>query len=138
MIEFIKKPGIISALLTAFLFLSCASTVSVNDNISNAELMQRAQEAIDRSRYKTALGYYEVLREKNMTNTDMVITAEYHIAHIHYKQKLYKQAREELYAVIELFNKPDRELYPLHFEKLAQIILQQIDEKESRKLPFSK
>jgi len=117
-----------------FLFSACASTLNISEDLSPAELIQRAQEASDRNSYNTALQYYQALRDRNNNNIDLVITAEYEIAFIHYKQKKYPQAREELNAVLEYYNTPDEELLPQQFKRLSQIVLKSIDEKESRSL----
>jgi tetratricopeptide (TPR) repeat protein len=130
------KLGVFSA-LAAVLFFGCVSADNIGEELSPAELIQRAQEASDRNRYNTALQYYQVLNDRNRNNIDLIITAEYEIAFIHYKQKKYQQAREELLGVLEYYNSQDEELLPQHFKKLAQIVLNSIDEKENR-LPFAK
>jgi outer membrane protein assembly factor BamD (BamD/ComL family) len=111
------------------------STVNISEDLSPAELIQRAHEAMDRNRYKTAIQYYQALHDRNQSNTDLIITAEYHIAFIHYKQGKNEQARAELNAVLEYYNTPDEELLPQHFKRLSQIILQSIATKEKRKNP---
>jgi outer membrane protein assembly factor BamD (BamD/ComL family) len=118
-----------------FLFSACASTVNISEDLSPAELIQRAHEAMDRNRYKIAIQYYETLRDRNQSSIDLIITAEYHIAFIHYKQGKNELAREELNAVLEYYNTPDEELLPQHFKKLSQIVLQTIETKEKRKNP---
>jgi len=138
MIGFITKPRILIALAAFLLFSACASTVNISEELSPAEIIQRAQEASDRNRYKTALQYYRTLLERNRGNIDLVITAEYEIAFIHYKQKKYQQARTELNQVLEYFNTPDEELLPQQFKKLSQIVLDRITEKENRRTPFSR
>jgi len=120
-------------LTLALLFSACASTVNISEDLSPAELIQRANEAMDRNRYKIAIQYYEALRDRNQSNIDLTITAEYHIAFIHYKQGKLEQARDELNAVLEYYNSPDAELLPQHFKRLSQIVLQTIDDKEKRK-----
>jgi outer membrane protein assembly factor BamD (BamD/ComL family) len=120
-------------LTLALLFSACASTIKISEDLSPAELIQRANEAMDRNRYKVAIQYYEALYERNQSNIDLVITAEYHIAFIHYKQGKYEQARDELNAVLEYYNSPDEELLPQHFKRLSQIVLKTIDDKEKRK-----
>jgi outer membrane protein assembly factor BamD (BamD/ComL family) len=122
-------------LTLALLFSTCASTVNISEDLSPAELIQRANEAMDRNRYKIAIQYYEALRDRNQSNIDLNITAEYHIAFIHYKQDKLEQARDELNSVLEYYNSPDAELLPQHFKRLSQIVLQTIDEKEKRKNP---
>jgi outer membrane protein assembly factor BamD (BamD/ComL family) len=121
------------ALALTFLFSACASTVNIPENLSPAELIQRANEAMDRNRYQIATQYYQALYDRNLSNTDLIITAEYHIAFIHYKQGKNDQARAELNAVLEYYNTPDEELLPQHFKRLSQIVLKSIEDKENRK-----
>ena len=117
--------------LAAFLLLSsCASNSNPVNEMSAAELIQRGQEAMDKNRYSAATQYYKALHDNHKSNIDLVITAEYHIGFIHYKQGKFDQARSELNAVLEYYNSPDEELYPQHFKKLSQIVLNSIDEKE--------
>jgi len=97
--------------------------------MSPAEIIQRGQEALDKNSYNSAIRYYEALRERNPDYIDLIITAEYHIGNIHYKQKKYALAREELNSVLEYYNTPDEILLPQHFKKLAQIVLKTMDDK---------
>jgi outer membrane protein assembly factor BamD (BamD/ComL family) len=129
---------ILFPLTIALLLSSCASTLKINEDTSAAEIIQRANEAMERNRYKTAILYYEALRERNQSNIDLVITAEYHIAFIHYKQRKYEQARAEFNSVLAYYNGTDAELYPQHFKRLSEIVIQTIDEKEKHKSPFSR
>jgi len=124
---------ILFPLAIALLFSACASTVKIGEELSPAEIIQRANEAMDRNRYKVAIQYYETLRERNQSNIDLVITAEYHIAFIHYKQRKFDQARDELNSVLEYYKETDAELYPQHFKRLSEIVINTIDEKEKRK-----
>jgi len=124
---------ILLPLTLAFLFSACASTTKISENLSPAEIIQRANEAMDRNRYSAAIQYYEALHNRNQSNIDLIITAEYHIAFIHYKQRKYEQARRGLSAVLEYYNSPDQELLPQHYKRLSQIVLQTIDDKEKRR-----
>jgi outer membrane protein assembly factor BamD (BamD/ComL family) len=132
---FINVKKIRPSLLLAVLILSaCASGPQViPESMSAEELVQRAQEASDRNRYKIALQYYEVLLERNPANSDWVCTAEYEIAFIHYKQKKYDEARGELNTLLERYEGQDAELLPQQFKRLSQIVLESITEKESKK-----
>jgi len=124
--------------LAATLLLCSCATVNITPDMSAAELIQRGQEAMDKNRYGVAIQYYEALRERNKTNIDLVITAEYHIGFIHYKQGKLDQARVELTAVLEYYNSPDEELYPQHFKKLSIIVLNSIQEKENSHALFKR
>jgi len=127
----------LTALAASFLLFSCA-TAYIPPDMSAAELIQRGQEAMDKNRYKTALRYYEALRENNKTNIDLVITAEYHIAFIHYKQGKLDQSHAELNAILEYYNSPDEELLPQHFKRLSQIVLNNIEKRENSKSLFNR
>jgi len=120
------------ALILTLLFSACVSTAKISEDLSPAELIQRANEAMDRNNYNMATQYYQALYDRNQSYTDLIITAEYHIAFIHYKQKKYEKAKEELNGVLAYYNSPDAELLPQHFKRLSQIVLQSIDEKENR------
>jgi len=135
-----KNRRVLLAAAAVFLFFACETTLNIAEDLSPAELIQRAQEASDRNSYNTALQYYQALRDRNYNIIDLVITAEYEIAFIHYKQRKFEQAREELNAVLRYYNTynaSDEQLLPQHFKRLAQIVLKSIDEKESRG-PFSR
>ena len=130
--KFLKNVNILFLLIIILIFNACKSQVIVDDDLSPAELIQRAQEATDRNRYSVAMQYYEALYERNRNNIDLVITAEYEIAFIHYKQKNYAQAREGFNSLLDYYNSPDQELLPQQFKVLANIVLKRIDEIESK------
>ena len=127
-----KKPLVLPALAVLLLLSACATTVKIGEDLSPAELIQRAQEASDRNQYNVALQYYGALRERYNDNIDLVITADYEIAFIHYKQQYYSQARREFNSLLEYYNTPDEQLLPQQFKVLANIVLQRIDEKEKK------
>jgi outer membrane protein assembly factor BamD (BamD/ComL family) len=125
---------ILPILAAALIVSACATgSVVIPQNLSPAELIQRAQEASDKNKYPIALQYYEALRERNPTNTDMLCTAEYEIAFIHYKQKKYTLAKEELNALLERYNASDGDMPP-KFNMKAKKVLEQIEEKEKPRL----
>ena len=133
-----KNYAALLVLTVTLCFIACASGgPNIPETLSSAELIQRAQEASDHNRYKTALYYYETLLERNQTNIDLVCTAEYEIAFIHYKQKKYSNSRKELNNLLERYNTPDEELLPQQFKRLAHIVLDSITEKETPKFPFT-
>ena len=132
------KMHVLPALIIIFLFSACATAVNISEDMSPAELIQRAQEASDRNRYNLAMQYYEALHERNQTNLDLIITAEYEIAFIYYKQKKYQLACERLADVLEYYNTPDEELLPQHFKRLAQIVLKSIEEKDKSRSSASR
>jgi len=124
---------------TALLFSACVTgRLNIPLNLSPSELIQRAQEASDRNRYNQALQYYQALLDRNPTNIDLVCTAEYEIAFIHYKQKKYVQARSGFNALLERYNAFDGDYLPPQFKLLALKVLERIDEKEKPRTFFSR
>jgi tetratricopeptide (TPR) repeat protein len=125
------------ALLAAVFVSSCATgPVNIPQEASPEELIQKAQEASDKNRYKTALRYYEALLERNLTSIDLVCTAEYEIAFIYYKQKKYDQARTEFNELLERYNTLDAELLPQQYKTLSLIVLDKIKVKEEQRARF--
>ena len=126
---------IVTILCMAVLAVSCVTKpVVIPDDLTPAELIQRAQEASDRSRYSVSLQYYETIIERFPYDIDSVCAAEYEIAFIHYKQKKYDIAKVELNELLERYNIPDEELLPPQFKILSKIVLARIDEIENRGL----
>ncbi|MDR0495096.1 MAG: hypothetical protein LBG95_05660 [Treponema sp.] len=122
----------------ALCIISCASGgAAIPDDLTPAELIQRAQEASDKNRYNAALQYYQALYERNATNIDLICAAEYEIAFIHYKQKKYAQARTEFNGLLERYKAPNEENLPQQFKLLANKVLERIDEKEKPRKFFS-
>jgi len=119
------------AFFTALCLAACATSVlNIPEELTPAELIQRAQEASDRNRYNHALQYYTALLERNSTNIDLICTAEYEISFIHYKQKKYSQAKEGFQLLLERYDAPGGDLLPPQFKRLSTIVLEQIKEKE--------
>jgi tetratricopeptide (TPR) repeat protein len=133
----ILRKNILLALAAALFFFFFSSSANIPENLSPAEIIQRAQEASDHNRYKTALRYYQALLERNPYNMELVCTAEYEIAFIYYKQKQYPAAREKLNDLLDRYDSPDEEILPKQFKRLANIVLLQITEKETPKFPLT-
>jgi tetratricopeptide (TPR) repeat protein len=124
------------ALLAVFVSSCATGPVNIPPDTGPDVLIQRAQEASDKNRYKIALQYYEALLERNLTNIDLICTAEYEIAFIHYKQKQYDQARTEFNELLERYNATDAELLPQQYKTLSLIVLDRIKEKEEQRARF--
>jgi tetratricopeptide (TPR) repeat protein len=128
-----KNMHFFALIFAAVLCLGACATGKVNipEDLTPAELIQRAQEASDRNRYSQALQYYTALLERNSTNIDLVCPAEYEIAFIYYKQKKYNQAKEGFRLLLERYEAPDGDLLPPQFRRLANIVVERIIEKET-------
>jgi outer membrane protein assembly factor BamD (BamD/ComL family) len=121
-----------AALAVAFAALAgaCASgPPDIPEELSAEELIQRGQEAADRNRYGQSLYYYQAIMDRFPSNLDMVCTAEYEIAFIHYKQKKYEEARGEFEALLLRYAGPDGANLPPQFKRLSELVLQKIGEK---------
>ena len=128
----IQKISILLAVLV--LAVSCASKpVTIPDDLTAAELIQRAQEASDRNRYPVSLQYYEKVLEKFPHDMEYVCAAEYEIAFIHYKQKKFDLAAKGFNALLQRYNNPDEELLPPQYKILSKKILGIITETENKK-----
>jgi outer membrane protein assembly factor BamD (BamD/ComL family) len=128
--------------LLAFVFVAvllnaCASgPVEIPENLSAAELVQRGQEAADRTRYALSLQYYQAILERfpeDINTAGDICAAEYEIAFIHYKQKLYQEAKTEFTSLLARYDSPDEELLPAKFKILSRKILNTILEIENRR-----
>jgi outer membrane protein assembly factor BamD (BamD/ComL family) len=107
--------------------------VNLSDTTTPAELVQRAQEASDRNRYRLSLGYYETILERFPGDINYVCEAEFEIAHIHYKQKRYDLAESELRELLARYDQTDAELLPPHYKILANIDIAKIAERMMKK-----
>jgi hypothetical protein len=58
----------------------------------------------------------------------MICAAEYEIAFIHYKQKMYDQSKAEFEALLDRYDTPDAELLPQQFKILSEIVLTRMEE----------
>jgi outer membrane protein assembly factor BamD (BamD/ComL family) len=128
--RFFKLTGVF---LCTLLIAGCSSGPAIPDTISPAELVQRAQEASDRNRYKQSLRYYETILERFPGDIDYVCTAEYEIAFIHYKQKKYDLAAPEFRDLLARYDQTDAELLPPQYKILANIVTAKIDERKNGK-----
>ena len=129
-----KLTNLTVILFFAFLAVSCAGKPAViPEDLTVMELIQRAQEASDRSKYKVSLNYYETIIQRFPFDIDSICAAEYEIAFIHYKQKKYDIAKNEFTLLLARYNNPDAELLPPQFKILSQKIIDRITELENRK-----
>jgi outer membrane protein assembly factor BamD (BamD/ComL family) len=111
--------------------IACASgPIEIPDDLTPAELIQRAQEATDRNNYKRALQFYEAVIERYPFNIDDICAAEYEIAFIRYKQKDYGAANTGFNALLGRYKGADAELLPAQYRILAELVLEKIKNKQ--------
>jgi outer membrane protein assembly factor BamD (BamD/ComL family) len=128
----IRITGFLFAMVLAMVLIySCASgPVDIPEDLTPAEMIQRAQEASDRNKYTISLQYYQTIIERFPHDIDNICAAEYEIAFIHYKQKKYDIAKIGFNDLLERYNTPDEELLPQQFKILSHIVLKRIAELE--------
>jgi outer membrane protein assembly factor BamD (BamD/ComL family) len=121
------------AVLGAVFFVSCYSgPVKLADGVTAAELIQQGQSAYEWNRYGQAVQYYEAILVRFPDDIDRACEAQYEIARIHYKQKKYNIAREEMEELRARYETVDGEILPTKFKILSEIVLGQIAEKQKR------
>jgi len=115
-------------MLSLLLLFSCASgQVNVPPEMPPNKIIQRAQEAADVNKYRTALQYYEVLLDRYGSVDEYLAVGEYEIAFIHYKQKKYISARQEFTTLLDRYNVAGNTL-PSQFKALSEKMLNRLTE----------
>jgi outer membrane protein assembly factor BamD (BamD/ComL family) len=94
-----------------------------------AKIIQKAQEAADINKYKIALQYYQILRERYGDNEEYLCTAEYEIAFIRYKQRKYADARLGFELLLSRYQQGDGQGLPPQFKILSEKVLAKISER---------
>jgi outer membrane protein assembly factor BamD (BamD/ComL family) len=124
---------LVACTLTAGALTACASgPIEVPAGLTPAELIQRAQEASDRSQYGRARQYYEAILTRFPSDSENVCAAEYEIAFIHYKQKNYEAAKSGFNKLLLRYNSPDAEVLPSQYKVLSGRVLENIAKKEKK------
>ncbi len=121
---------LLTAGVTLAVLASCASAPPViPEDATSAELIQRAQEASDKSDWSTAILYYETARERFGTDPAVLVACEYETAFIHYKQGRYALAEEGFKALIAKYETPEGALLSPSYLLLARKVLPKVQEK---------
>lgn len=119
-----KLAAVAAALFAVFLSVSCATKLPpIPENISSAEIIQKAQERSDLNDWKGAQYYYKALLEKFPDDQALVVTAMYELAFIEYKQGHYEAARAGFTAVLEKYASPEGSSLPQTWKILAEKVM---------------
>jgi len=103
---------ILSAVL-AIVLLSCSTVPSeIDPELSQAELIQNAQEAVDEENYDAAIAYYQAVAERFPDDLEALATARYETAFIYYKRGDMERARA---GFVELLG-----MYDMHSEPIPE------------------
>jgi len=80
--------------VVAALFAACKTVpTEIPEDLSQAELIQLAQESADNDNWDAATAYYQAVLDRFPQDKAATVTAQYEIAFIHYKQGDFDAAR---------------------------------------------
>ncbi len=124
----VSLSAILLAIFTIFFAASCATAPEIiPEDLSPAELIQRAQNAAEKKDYLNSVRLYQALLDRHPSNLTAVCAAEYEIAFIRYKQKNHKEAAERFKALLQRYEGEDAALLPTEFKVLSEKILTKIE-----------
>ena len=120
------------ATLVTLVFLACQSTPDeIPEDLSKAQMFQRAQEEVDRGDYEDALRYYREFIRRNPDDRGSVMEAEYEIAYIAYKQEEYDVAQERFETMLAQYEADEAQTLPKWPRVLAVKLIEKIEEKRA-------
>lgn len=125
------KRSLLAAAAAALLMSCAASPRELPADASAQEIIQRAQEASDRSAWEEAVAGYSLLLERFGSDTDLLCAGEYEIAFIRYKQGRWAESKEGFDRLLARYAAPGAEALPGRYKVLAEKILPQVEAKLS-------
>ncbi|MBU0935133.1 MAG: hypothetical protein KKI09_07500 [Spirochaetes bacterium] len=120
---------VLLGLLLLPLLLGCTSTppsAEVVQDLSAAEMIQRAQELSDLNDWAGASAWYQATLVKFADDLDVSTMCRYELAFVSYKQGRYSEAETQFRALLNDYNGPDGAYMPPRFYTLAQKVLETI------------
>ncbi|MDR2807868.1 MAG: hypothetical protein LBB43_02545 [Spirochaetaceae bacterium] len=125
------RPIIVNIIFVLVLCGGCSTgkNIVVDTSLSDAELIQRGQEAFDLNRYRQAIQHYTVVLERAAPYSESFFAAEYEIAFVYYKMKDYKAAQVKFKEILANYGNTEAELYPAQYKILSLKLLESIEEK---------
>ncbi len=117
-------------LLSAILFMASCESVpeEIPEDLSKAQMFQRAQEEVDRGNYENAIQYYEEFIQRNPDDPGSVTEAEYELAFIAYKREEYDLAEERFGVLLEKYDGDNASRLPEWPRILSLRLLEIIEE----------
>lgn len=119
-----------SLLAVAFILLiplfiaSCATKLApITEDMSSAQIIQKAQERSDIYDWKGAQYYYKALEERFPEDLNLKATAMYELAYIEYKQGHTEKARTGFQAVLALYSGPGGDSLPTTWKILSEKVM---------------
>lgn len=118
----------------AALFASCNTVpVSVPEDLSAAEIIQKAQEASDKYNYNAARFYYATTRERFGSDPVVAANCMYELAFISYKQGRHEEARRGFEELLAFYARSENETLPSTFRILAVKVLAKLPPSKNTK-----
>ena len=115
--------------LVALIFLSCRTgPVTIPEDLTQAELFQRGQEALDAGRFTNALQYYETFLERFPEDHANGAEARYEIAFVHYRMDDWDTARTLFDELLARYDGSNADLLPVWPKVLSLRVLEVMDE----------
>ena len=116
----------------ALTFYSCESTdkQALPDDITDREIIQLAQNAIDKNKKDLAEYYYKVLLQRYGNYTYDYVEGRFELAHLYLKQKKYDQAVPMLEEILEIYDTSTPGSLPGEYKILAKLDLEKVPEKK--------
>jgi len=103
---------------------SCTSVPKDQDvppDATPADIIQKAQESVDKNDYQSAHAYYHIMLNRFAEQPAVCVVAEYEIAHLHIKKYQWQQAYALLEKIIHQYEENTNIYLPPEYYKLAKI-----------------
>lgn len=124
-----KQYIFIFTILLSFCLIGCASVpTDIPQDLSAAELTQKAQTAFDNGNLKAAKVYYQTILDRFSDDTSAVCGAEFELAHLEIKNKNWSEAKTRLTTLINKYKEDTNSNLPREYLILAQNDLKKIPE----------
>ena len=109
-------------------FIGCATVpTDIPDDITAAELFQRAQEQVDQSNFRAADVYYQTALDRFGDDPEVATIAEYELGFLRYRQGELEEARPFFEAVLRRYEEPVGTQLPPWPPVLSQRFIDRID-----------
>ena len=133
-----KHPVAVAAAIAAVLFIASCETApkEIPPGATAREMIQRAQEASDAGKVKTARHYYETAKARFPEDLAIVCACEYEIAFLDYKAERYELAVQGFSALLSRYSSPDAGFLPQEYKILSERLLKKanaiLDERKAK------
>ena len=117
---------VFTILLGLSALIGCTTTKEIPSDLTQAQLIQKGQNAFSAGDYKSAELYYKTVIQRFGNNTETYIEAKYELGHLYIKTKNYAKAQEAFDEIMEIYEYASYGDLPPAYKKLAQLGLDSI------------